>query len=170
MPIKIRKGGVWQDITAGKVFANGSWRSLIQIKVYKGGSWRTVANFTAPAEPPPSTGGSGGGGGGGTITVTLNKGHVEAISSNSVILTEPVTATPSGGRAPYTYAWSIVSHDTNATYSIVSPTVATTQVKAVGIPEEDSGTATFHCVVTDSLGTTATSATIPAGFTHITPL
>lgn len=167
MGIKVRKGGVWRDIASGKVFANGSWRDLVQIKVFKGGSWRTVANFTAPAEPPS---GGGGGGGGGTITVTLDKGHVEAVSSNAVILTEPVTATPSGGRAPYTYAWSIVSHDTNATYSIISPTLATTQVKAAGIPEEDSGTATFHCVVTDSLGTTATSATIPAGFTHITPL
>lgn len=168
MGMKVRKGGAWQDIVSGHVFAHGSWRDLIQIKVYKSGAWRTVANFTAPAEPPPSGGGGGGGsggGGGGTITVSVSPTSVAVSGSIVTLSSDPITATPSGGRAPYTYSWAVVSHDLVATYSFSAPTAATTRVKAVGQDPGTIGECTVRCTVTDALGTTATTSIVDCQFT-----
>lgn len=173
MPTKIRKGGTWQSITACKVFAQGAWRDIVAIKVFSGGTWRLVGNFTAPPPPPSGGGGSGsgggggGGGGGGTITLSLSTASIRGIATNSATITSTgVTVTPSGGSAPYSYLWSIVTQDGLATYTINSPTTATTAVTGSGLPSDTTVSCTIHCVVTDSLGTTATSGSVAASFTN----
>lgn len=152
MGMKVRKGGVWRDIVSAKVFADGVWRELVQIKVYKTSAWRTVANFTAPV--------GGGGGGGGTLALSLNSTTISGSGSLSVIHSNPIVCTPSGGLTPYTYVWSIVSHDGIATYSIVTPGLASTRVNASGQAAGTTGECIVHCVVTDALGTTATSSNV----------
>jgi hypothetical protein len=73
-----------------------------------------------------------------------------AASSGLVTTTGTTTATPSGGTAPYTYAWTRVSGD--ITISINSPSAATTSFTASvadGVPKE----AAFKCTITDANGT-----------------
>lgn len=155
---EIRKGGVWRDITACKIFEQGVWRDLVQVKIYKSSAWRTVANFTAPA--------GGGGGGGGTLALSLNNTVIEGSGSLSLIHSNPIVCTPSGGLTPYTYVWSIVSHDAFAIYSVVTPGLASTRVNASGISSGVTGECVVHCVVTDALGTTATSSNVDVFLTR----
>lgn len=77
-----------------------------------------------------------------------------------------ITATPSGGLTPITYAWSIVSQDT-AIASINSPTLASTTVSAGGLPaDDDAHDVIIRCVATDHLGVVATSNTVTVSFTR----
>jgi hypothetical protein len=174
MAVQIRKGGSWQNITGCQVYANGAWRTIVAIKVYRSGAWRTVGNFTAPP-PAPSGGGSSGGGGGGssggggggTITVMVSPTSVTKTGVNASQTSASITVTPSGGLAPYTYACSFVSQDGNATYVINTPTLASTTVTASGLGTDTPSTCSIHWVVTDSLGTSATSATVPITFDRV---
>lgn len=152
MGMKVRLGGVWRDITAAKVFANGAWRELVQIQVYKSSAWRTVANFTAPA--------GGGGGGGGVVAVTIAPTSFAVDVLNALAIDTPsLTATPSGGLAPYIYSWALVSITSpGAGVVIYHPTLATTtaniRFSSYGLTD-----VTLRCTVTDSLGTVG-SATV----------
>ena len=165
MTMLVRKGGSWRTITGAYVFANGSWRQLVAIKVRAGGQWRTVANFTAPPAPPPGGSGSGGGGGG-TLSLLLSATIIRGSAAGGSITTSDVTVTPSGGAAPYTYSWSVVSSDGFTVYNCTSSTTATTAAHAASVNPGVTDTCTIHCVVTDSLGTTATSGNVTASFTN----
>lgn len=158
MPMQVYKGGVWRLISGAKVLKSGAWRTVVQAQVYAGGAWRTVANFSPPG---------GGGGGGGTLVVTASPSSSSVSGNNTTLTSVGITATPSGGTAPYTYSWSVVSTDTAA--SINSPTLATTTVRGSDIV--DFGSTTIHCVATDSLGVSGTSnnATITWHHTGINP-
>jgi hypothetical protein len=70
-----------------------------------------------------------------------------------------VTATPSGGKSPYTYLWSIVSDDGHV-FTINNPTSATTTVKVEEMTSGTGATCTIACVCHDSTGLTATSANV----------
>lgn len=154
MTMLTRLGGEWKTITASKVYVSGAWRTIVAIKIYAGGAWRDVANFT-----PPATG--GGGGGGGTLAAVAEPSPCTGFAANSVVTTEPCTITPSGGLAPYTYAWSIIS----GTATIASPTSATTTFQKTGVPLGLTREATARCAVTDSLGT-STTVTVSLSFEH----
>jgi hypothetical protein len=91
------------------------------------------------------------------FALTANSAYCSALSD---ILgpqtTSSVTVTPSGGVAPYTYAWTKVSGDT---VTIDSPAAATTTF--TGTPPENSTlSGTYKCTVTDS---TPASAIITVG-------
>jgi len=142
MGMKVRLGGEWRDITGGKVFKDGSWRNLVAIKVFAGGAWRDVANLTAPAVPES-------GGGGGTISLSVPDfsaaGPGPTVSANA-------QATPSGGLAPYTYAWSVIS--SSPAMVTISPTNVA-KVSVSGNVEGGNISCVVRCVCTDALGTTA---------------
>jgi hypothetical protein len=149
MTMKIRLGG-WKDITGGKVYAGSAWRSLVAIKVYANGAWRDVANFSPPG---PS--------GAGTISATASPNPCGAVGLTRTVVTPLCTVTPSGGTAPYTYAWSI----TVGTCTINSPTSASTRFTKTGVNSGTEYDATAQCVVTDALGSTAT-VTVSLFFEH----
>ena len=138
-------GGAWREITSAEAFVNGAWRSLSYAEAYVDGQWRTVANFT-PA--------GSGGGGGGTITLSLNTSSVNVATFNSSTNTSNVTATPSGGLAPYTYSWVKQS---GGAITASFPTVATTRFAASGLTVDETRSAIFRCTCTDALGSTATA-------------
>lgn len=58
------------------------------------------------------------------------------------ITTNTITTTPTGGVAPYTYAWSFVSGDA---VTVLSPTSAATQFRS-----NTTASAVYACTVTDS--------------------
>ena len=157
MPMQLRLGGAWQQISGAKVFANKSWRTLVAMRVYSGGAWRLVANWT-----PPSPGG-GGGGGGGTLNLTISPSSFAQTSRNDPVV-QSLTATPSGGLTPYTYSWTVVTSTASVTFT--KPTSASTaaQVFTTTINEPDS--ATLRCTVTDSLGV-STHADVSGTFEQI---
>jgi hypothetical protein len=158
MTMKVRQGGSWQTITAGKAYVGGAWRSLVAIKIFASGAWRTVANFTPPSGGGGGTGGGGGGGtgGGGTLSLSASPSSLYTTSFSSSMTSDPCTITPSGGLAPYTYAWTMIA----GTAGITSPTFATTT-----FTKTTSGIAnvTARCTVTDSLHVTA-SVDVPMTF------
>ena len=140
MSVLVRLGGAWRTITGAQVFSGGSWRTLVAIQVYSGGAWRQVGNFSAPS--------GGGGGGGGTVSVSISPSPFSGTGST----TPSLTATPSGGLAPYTYAWTVVS--STAPMTVTHPSLATTTAySTTTLNPGDSINATLRCTVTDSLGT-----------------
>lgn len=136
MGMKTRVGGAWKDIIAARVFASGAWRSLVGVKVYSDGAWRDVANFTS---------------GGGSITLAISPSPVTAQRRNATVQSLNVTATPTGGIAPYTYSWVKQSGDD---ITALSPSAAVTKFVASGMDELEERSAVFRCTGTDSLGST----------------
>jgi hypothetical protein len=134
--MKLRLGGAWKDITGAKIFSGGAWRTLTAIKIYEGGAWRDVANFT---------------GGGGSITLAISPSPVTKTGRTATITTGNVTATPTGGLAPYTYAWVKQSGDD---INITAPSSAVTAFRADGMSVDEVRTAVFRCTCTDALSTT----------------
>ena len=157
MPMQLRLGGAWQQISGAKVFANKSWRTLVAMRVYSGGAWRLVANWT-----PPSPG--GGGGGGGNLKLTLSPTSFARTSTQDTFSVS-LTATPSGGLTPYTYSWTVVTSTTSITLS--AATAAITQATASGLTLNVQESATLRCTVTDSLGV-STHADVSGTFEQVT--
>ncbi len=65
-------------------------------------------------------------------------------------VTNASTATPTGGTAPYTYAWQILSYDGPVTPTANSPTSASSAFTQTGIGIGEDYSATIQCQVTDS--------------------
>lgn len=154
MTIQVRKGGAWREITGAKVYANSAWRTVVAIRVYKGGAWRLVGNYT----PPP-------GGTGSEFSLTAGPATDFVSARAGTITSDSIAATPSGGLAPYTYAWSYVSGYASITFSNSGAAVTTVTASSVQ-PPGTSETSVIHCVCTDSLGITATSNNVSISFTH----
>lgn len=60
------------------------------------------------------------------------------------------TVTPTGGTAPYSYAWSLISYDNSTPPTAGSPTAATTNFTQTNIGIGQDFSATWRCTVTDS--------------------
>jgi hypothetical protein len=151
MTMLLRLGGEWKTISGAKAFAGGSWRPLVAIRVFVGGAWREVVNFTTPAVPP----GTSGGGTTGTLTATASPDDQTASGTLASVVSAPITVTPSGGLAPYTYSWTApglgISHATRAT----------TTFTKTGMSHGETATQATVCRVTDNLGaSTSAIATI----------
>ncbi len=161
MPTQIRLGGIWVEPSACRVRFGGAWRNIVSIKVFKDAAWRTVANFTAPGSgETPGTGG----GSGGSMTLAASPTSLSKAGIAVSLTTGSTTATPSGGRSPYTYVWSFVS--LNGDITINSPFLASTTLTARGMIETPNQDCSIRCTVTDSLGSTAASNTVACDFTR----
>ena len=114
--------------------------------------------------PASFTGGGGGGSppGSGGVTVNIyNPYGARASSSAGAVTTETVTATPSFGTGPYTYAWTQTGTP-DATFTVVSPSAAATGFRKASVAAGATYSANFHVTVTDALGATGVSATVTA--------
>lgn len=136
MALKLKnEAGVLKTITSLKLRDGSGMKTIRTLKLMDadGVTLRTVATFVPPMTASPSL------------------SSVSAEGDSSTLDTFPVTVTPSGGSAPYTYAWSIIS----GTATILSPTNATTQFRKSGLIAGVEAFATAQCDVTDSSAQTA---------------
>jgi len=146
MAISIRDAGTLRTITRGKAKAAGVLRDLREIKVMDGGVLRTVATFADPlfASASPTS-----------VSGTQSSAGVIAVNTGFT------TATPTGGRAPFTYFWAATS---GVAALANTPTSATTNFRAEIGP--GTSVATFRVTITDAVGQTAT-ADVTATFNNL---
>lgn len=71
-------------------------------------------------------------------------------SGTGIANTGFTTVTPTGGTAPYTYAWTLVEYDGSAPPTATAANAATTRFTQTGIFSEENYTARWKCTVTDS--------------------
>jgi hypothetical protein len=146
----VRIGAAWRTVTSGKVYLNGAWRTLTNGRAYISGVWRDVVSFAQPYT-------------GLTITPSEPGG---SSSTSDTMTSRFATATPTGGLAPFTYAWTLVSSTGLTGITINYPTSASTSVTAtLTVPVGTTGYANLKCTATDALGTSK-SATVTFSFVY----
>jgi hypothetical protein len=99
------------------------------------------------------------------MSLKLSATSISGSGTDTPITTNTVTITPSGGKSPYKYQWSIVSSDGHA-FSFTAPNSATTAVSIDNLVVAASATCSIHCVVNDSTGLTQTSSNVSATLSH----
>lgn len=132
MAIKVYALDALRTITKLRAYS-GSLRDVRRVRVMESDTLRTVAEF-APAI---------------SLAVNPATSETEANSVFPVVITsDPVTATPTGGTGPYSYAWAQTS---GPAATINNPANATSTFAMTRSPGS-GGTAQFTCTVTDSIG------------------
>lgn len=110
----------------------GQLRPLKSVKIRESGTLRTV--FSG-------------------LKVSANFTNFTGFGTTEPILATPTCViTPTGGTAPYTYAWTFVDSTGIGTPSATAPTSAFTGFSATGLSEFIPLNAVFRCTVTDSGG------------------
>jgi hypothetical protein len=140
MTLKVRDGGTLREITAFKLKYLGVERNVRAAKVYHSGALRTFYEASDP------------------LTATASPSAQIAISALSEITSAPVTVTPTGGLAPYTYSWAVTSF-AGTTPTIGNAGFATTDFSQINVGVGALHNCSFTCTVTDALGSTATAVT-----------
>lgn len=146
MPLRIQDAGTLREIKRLTIREGGLNRRIRTLKVMHGGTLRTVAVFADP------------------LTVTVSPTEVYGVQgSNSPVsvTTNQTTASPVGGLAPYTYAWSRTGGSEGTVNSPTMATTSFTNVMGFGTVNAD-----FTVTVTDAGGATA-SATVAATFENV---
>lgn len=144
--MRVVVGGAYKTVDSIKVCAGGVWKPVASTRLSPAGVWKVGEIFTRPlslAITPATVSGSG------------------EIGRALLIFTDAATATPTGGSAPYTYAWTRLTGSGAA----FSPTAAATKFSAT-VPASTLYSGTFRCTVTDALGATAI-ASVSASFENI---
>lgn len=139
--MKVFTGGAWRNVTSRRAYVGGAWRRVTRRLAYIGGSWRTVATFYSP------------------LTVTVSPDSAAAFSFSAaptVLTTNTVTAVPSGGLGPYTYAWTVTTFAGDL-ITATSPSIASTAFSQFQGTGNTFGSGQASVLVTDSLGNTATA-------------
>lgn len=125
-------GGVLRTITGGKIRDGATLRTLRSIQIMDGATLRTVAIFAN------------------ALTVAAN--DITALGISSTV-SGTSTATPTGGLAPFTYAWSRLTGTATVTSG---GTTASATISEAGLAIDENRLSTFRVTVTDSSGQTAT--------------
>lgn len=147
MSLRVQDAGTLRTIKRLRVMQGGILRDIRRLRVMHDGVLRTVAVFadqlTASANPT-------------LVTGAQSSDQPITVTSNGT------TASPAGGRAPFTYTWTQISGPSGI---ITAPTMATTQFRAT---VEPFGTAslTFRCTITDAVGQSA-SADVEANLSNL---
>lgn len=140
----------WKEITRAIFYTGTKWANITRGIFYNGTDWVEIGKFTDP------------------LTLSNSPSTVSGIiftNSTQGVRTSQTTATPSGGLRPFTYQYSLVSHDGPTPPAPETPTMARTAFIQGNVGPGEFYQATFRCVVTDSIGQTAQS-TIQATFTN----
>ncbi len=85
------------------------------------------------------------------LTVVITPSSVAGSSNFPPVVTNPATATPDGGKAPYSYAWTKVTG--SAPSQADSPSASSTTFSSTQLPGLINET--WKCTVTDAVGFTA---------------
>lgn len=141
-------GSVLRTITRLGVWDGSRLIPMKALKLLDGATLRTIATF-APA-----------------LTLSASPASASGIAaSNSPInvTTNSVTAVPTGGTGPFTYAWTVVSFTGPSSPFVTSVTSAATTFRQNTMTPDTTASAVFRCTVTDAFGLTAT-VDVPADF------
>jgi hypothetical protein len=122
-------GGVDRTITEGRVLGPDGTDRIF---------YATAPALSASADPSIVSGGSFA-----TGTATTNL----------------TVVTPTGGTAPYSYAWTLVSHTSGTNPTIGTPANNNTTFTQTGLGTGANEEAVFRCTVTDSTPGTPQTAT-----------
>jgi hypothetical protein len=99
------------------------------------------------------------GGSGDAFDLSLSPSDVvgyAATPGSASVFTQSCAAVPSGGLAPYTYAWSVTA-GSGGTWTAETPAASSTVFKCTGVGESVSYDATISCTVTDARGFSVTT-------------
>lgn len=132
MAIMVQDAGALRTITGITVKQAGVLRTIRQVKVQDGGVLRTVATFADPLAVASDAAGKSG--------------------NSSTLTTSNVTASVSGGFAPYTYAWTLETNGGGTASTTSAPTMATTTFTKTNLLPESDVTDVWRCTVTDDTG------------------
>ena len=140
----------WREVSGGRAFIEGAWRRLVAARVYDGTAWKDAVSFVQP------------------LSVSVSPDPVSrSVVEGTTGQTGEVTATPTGGRAPFTYAWARVSGDTSI--SATAPSSAVTRFSRF-VPDTNTYSGVWRVTVTDADGTTATDTVSISFFGIIDPI
>lgn len=89
------------------------------------------------------------------ITATISPSLLFAFSFNNSTVSGTATVSVTGGVAPFTYSWTIISNS-GVLPTIVGATAASPTFTQTGVFVETSETAEFRVSITDAIGQTAT--------------
>jgi hypothetical protein len=147
--VYVNDAGTWRAISAVYVNDAGTWRVIQNIYVNDNGTWRIV--FTALSATAAGTA---------PLFQSLN---------SSIITSNSITASPSGGSGSYTYLWTIVTHDDPDSTPFINN--ATSQTCTVGTNDDPALqrtiSVTVRCTVTDAVsGATAQTNTVTVIHDH----
>jgi len=130
----VDSGGTKRTVKSLRIFDGTSKRRVLKIRQVKSDlTKQTIATFAVamsaqviPTSASTTTGGT----------------------------TNTVSATPTGGEAPFTYSWAITTAPSGGAVTITRPTMASTAFSQnTALDADNTGQATV--TITDSLGTTA---------------
>lgn len=138
MSFNVKVAGAWQEIATGWVKVAGVWEQVESAWVKVAGVWQQVYTSFSISADKASVSGSGSG-----FSACGDPGA-----------TDVVTVTPTGGTAPYTYAWARVgAAATSGPYQAVNPTgaaTAFTDVDSSVCDGDATPSETWRCTVTDN--------------------
>jgi hypothetical protein len=120
----------------------GVVRELQKLSVKDGGVLRQVFSSITASATTPVTG-------------------IEAVNHPVRVSTTPSTATPTGGVAPYAYAWAVVN-SSFGTWDFDAPTSDTTSARCSFLAPGADASAQVQCTITDAVGSTAPTNLVDA--------
>jgi hypothetical protein len=127
--ISVGVSGVWKAAKPS-IGVSGVWKPVKTAYVGVNGVWKMVyTGMTAALSPNPAT-------------------WAGYEPESGIYTSQTVSATPTGGTSPYTYAWTALS----GIATCLAPTSAST-----GFIAGEPLTTSIQCVITDANGTTATA-------------
>lgn len=122
--LRVRIGGVLKTVLSGRVMIDDELKSF----------------YTAASEE--------------ALSLSVSPESAVRVGFNSTVTSLAFTATPVGGTAPYSYAWTIVSY-TGALPTALNPTFASSSFRQTGLVEGDSNPCVVRCTGTDAIGAVA---------------
>ena len=136
MPLKAVANGAEKAAERMEVTVGNAQKRVVRVEAWNGSAWKVAQSFAPPI----------------TLNVAPFSVSGTGDSNGTIQITSGIaTATPTGGTAPYTYAWTKVSGDT---MTVTNSTSASTAFRA-SVGPGDSRSATYRCTVTDKNGLSA---------------
>lgn len=132
MSVYAKVGGVWKNVGTDSSRLSGAWKTIVGGWTRVSGTWKRIIGTDLSAS-------------------ATNHNPVGFAFPGNVATTDFTTVNPSGGVAPYTYAWSYVSGDA-AIFLFGSSTSATVRWRRGISSISDFFTAVWNCRVTDATG------------------
>ena len=149
MSIHAKDGGTWKEATGLHVKDAGTWKEVQEGYVKDAGVWKKFFDLADLSGGPLAAY---------VVPGLYIVGDLPVDHSTTVSF----EAMPSGGTAPYTYAWSLDTSDISISGSATGKSVLVAASNS-GTPTTKAGTLT--CVVTDSASASVTvNVSISFGF------